>query len=119
MAVRLERVVRVFDLAQAALDVRKRDRGKRSEAAGMLAHELCGVLVRDARDLARSRNVAHPGLHAGVDEREERGRGPALVHLVEGTLGRPFRVRLHQCFQLAGIARRSEMVVHVDAKRLA
>ena len=111
-AVGLERVEGVFDFLQAAVGVRRRDRGEQAEAARMIAHELGAVFVDLAAELAGFLIVAPPG--AGLDLRQHRRPDAALVHVVERHLHRPFwRAGLVLAERLA-MLRRQEMVVDVD-----
>ena len=118
-AVSLERVERVFDLLEAAVDVRRRNHGEQAEAAGMIAHRLGAELVEVARKLAGFVHVvAEPD--AGLRDRQDRGCDAALVHLLDGQRGRPFRrwpagaaAGRHQGVD---VELRDEVVVHVDAR---
>ena len=49
-AIGLERVLAVFDLAEAAIDVRQRNGGEHAEAAGMIRHEARAVVVAFPRE---------------------------------------------------------------------
>jgi hypothetical protein len=114
-AVGLQRVHRVLDLPQAALDVGQGQGGEEPEAAGVVARERRRVLVRDPRQPAGERDVAQPRI--GIDEGGHRGRDAALVHVLERALDRPRRVAAHALLERGGVGGRRDVVVHVYASR--
>ncbi len=118
-AVGLERVERVFDLLEASLHIRRRDAGEQPEAAGMIFHHGCAVFVKPSGEAACLLHiVAIPD--AGLDDGQDRGCDPALVHVLERGRRRPFRwrgagaaARRHHRIH---VERRDEVMMHVDAR---
>ena len=115
-AVELERVERVGDLLQAAVDVGQRKHGKAAEAAGMVGDQLGGIFVALARELAR--RLSGGEIDAGCRHREHRDRDAGLVHIGERAFGGPFphwTVAETGPYRGRDIARRRQMMVDVDA----
>ena len=119
-AVGLERVVGVFDLLQAALDVDRRDRREDAEAVRVVAAQLGGVVVALAREPPRGLlDLAVPG--ARIEDRGDRVGDAGLVHVVERHLHRPGRAAFAALALDVHLAlrRRDDVVVDVDAVRLS
>jgi hypothetical protein len=115
-AVGLERIERVFDLLERAVDVGERQIGEVAETAGMVGGELGGKLVGEPRELARLRVVF--GLEVRHRDRGHRERHAALVHVLE--LARDGRALVEPGAGAVDlIARRHEVAMYVDAGRLA
>ena len=114
-AVGLERIEDVFDLLQAALRVGRRDRCEQAEAAGVVLDHLGAILVAIPGEPARQRDIIVEPC-ARLHERDDRGRDPALVHLVErhlrGPLRRPAAAALGR--HDVGVNGRDVMVMDVD-----
>ena len=123
-AVGVERVVGVFDLAQAALDVRQRQRREMAEAALVVRLHLrrrprC-IRGRSVRDAC---GVAEPD--ARRRDRQHRHRDAVLVHRLDGLARVPFGQPvvegvggvLEHVAGLLDVGRRIGVVVGVDAVR--
>ena len=115
-AVELERVERVGDFLQAAVDVGEREHREAPEAAGMVGDQLCGVFVALAHQLARC--FAGSEIDARLRHREHRDRDARLVHIGQRFFRRPAP---HQAITEIGadrrrdVARRRQMMVNIDA----
>src|SRR5262249_52969014 len=91
-AIRLEGVKGVFDLVEASLHVGRRDDGKQAEAAGMISHQPRAIVVELARQTARLLDIVSEP-NPGLDDREDRSRNSALVHLLKRGCREPSRRR--------------------------
>ena len=89
-AVGLEGIEGIFDLPETAVHVWRRNHGKETEAAGMVLSHLGAVFVELARKIARLLDVVSIP-DAGLSDRQDRGRNPALVHVLERQGRRPLR----------------------------
>src|SRR5262245_4884882 len=109
-AVRLQRLQSVFDLSYASLDVAKGHDGQQAEAFGIVAHDFCANLIDLPRQGARLLiRVKEPA----VSRMRKQGCGNAiLVHLFEGSSGRPALVRPTRELRCL------EMMMDVDAARI-
>src|SRR2546422_1676494 len=87
--VRLQCIQCVLDFAQTAWCIGKRNGGKETEAAGMILHHLCSVLIAIASELAGILDAAQP--YARLYERRDGSCNPILVHFRERHFGRPWR----------------------------
>src|SRR6516165_4551283 len=112
-AVRLQLIHRILDFAKTALSVGEGNRGEEAESSAMVGDHLCSVLVAIARKSARVLDAAQPD--ARLNERDDGGRNPILVHLLDGHLGAPWRrppaLTLRQ--DRFKMARRYEVMVEV------
>src|ERR1700722_4994502 len=86
-AVELEHIERVFDLFQAAVGVRQWDGGEHPEAAGKVPHHLGAEFVAHACPRACGLAVLEP--YARARHRVDGRRYARLIHLLNGTAGRP------------------------------
>ena len=116
-AVGLEHVEPELDLAQAAFDIGERQGGEHAEAAGMILHQPCGILITLPRDAAA---VLAGERAAGRGHRRDRGRDAGLVHVIERLGDAPGdHRRLQVAFELRDVFRGRDVVMDVDAVRLA
>ena len=119
-AVSLDHVVGVRDLLQRGVDIRQRHRGEQPEARRMILHQRRAVVVAGAGEAPRDRRVAEP--QAGIRDRHD-GRGhAAAIHVLDRLGRRPGGIRRLQqrpALDLHDPGRRREMMVDVDAVRLA
>src|SRR4051812_29561962 len=118
-AVCLESIEGILDLPETAVYVRWRNDGKETEAAGMVLSHLGAVLVELARKIAGFLDVISIP-DAGLSDRQDRGRNPALVHVLERQSRRP--LRRGRSSTASGSHHRvdvelgNEMVMHVDPR---
>ena len=120
-AVGVERIEGIFDLAQAALDVRQRQRGEMAEPAPVIPLHLRRGLVDLAGEGPRRGGVAQPG--ARRRHRQHRHRDAVLVHRLDGLARLPVLQPvvegvggvLEHVAGLLDVDRRIGMMVGVDA----
>ena len=120
-AVRLQRVHRVCDFLQRAVDIGQRQRGKEPEAPRIVGHQPRAVSLH-SRARPRAFAVAEPD--ARFADREDRRGDAALVHVLDRLLRRPLHQRrLVLCFsplfRRRTRARRSDGGRRCDRRRLA
>jgi hypothetical protein len=108
----LQGIEGVCDFLEAAVGVRRRDRGEQAEPAGVIADKLGAVFVDLAAELSRFFVVAPPC--AGLHLRQHRGGNAALVHVVERHLRRPLGMPGLMLDQCLGVLGWQEVMVHID-----
>ena len=114
-----KRVERVFDFAQAALDVGKRQRREEAEAAGMVCDQPGSIVVGQPYQTPGLIGIAKPKAWGG--DRQDGRRDAGLAHVVERFLQAPAsKDRHHRLMAAHGgkIVRRAEMMMDVDAMKV-
>ena len=118
-AIGLQHIQPVFDLAQGAFHIGKRQGGELAEAIWIAGHQLGGVVIGVAGHAPRPIIVAEPD--AGRRHRQYREIDARLVHVLHMIGGGPFqRRRQHEAGagEILDIFGRREMGVHIhDAAR--
>jgi hypothetical protein len=118
-AIRLQRVERVFDLAQTAFGIPQRQHREIAEPSGMIHDQLGRIFVRLAAQ--PSRHIRLHRVDTGRGDRQHRGGSAGLVHVGKRFLDGPAP---HQAFAKAqvlrrrDVTRRRKVMMDVDAERL-
>ncbi len=121
-AVCFQHVERVFDFAQAALDVRQRQRGEDADN-GPDNRAPASPRNRWSRAQAGAPSATSPNHTPSANDRRDRRRDAVLVHVLERLVratscGGGFSP-LTCCGSAGDVTRRHEMMMDVDAVRLA
>src|SRR6266436_1630137 len=119
-AICLDGVERIFDLSEAAVDIRKRHDREEPISPRIITDLLSGILVPHPRQSAASGDVAEPDARGG--DRNDRGGNAVLIHDIE-RLGHAPRAHLarrnavteiNPLLLLLHICGRQEMMMDVD-----
>src|SRR5262245_25242017 len=81
-------IARIFDFAQASLNVRERNGCKPAEAARISPCKISAILVAAAGGVTRALWISEPDTRRG--KRYDRKLYAVPVHLLKRLLGRPF-----------------------------
>ena len=87
-ALSAQNIARIFDFAQASLNVRERNGRKSAEAAWISPGQIGAIFIAAPGGVTRALRVAEPD--AGRGQRDDGKLYAAPVHLLKRLLGRPF-----------------------------
>src|SRR6185437_3853645 len=118
-AVGLQRIERVFRLAQAALDIEDRHRGEKPETAAMIGRLAGHELVPLPRHRAIARLIAGTPHRGTIRHRQDRRSDTALVHILKRDRRGPALDSRRAADAAAHqVEDRRRMMMDVDAVRL-
>ena len=87
-ALSAQNIARIFDFAQASLDVRERNGRESAEAAWISPGQISTIFIAAPGGVTRALRVAEPD--AGRGKRDDGKLYAVPVHLLKRLLGRPF-----------------------------